>query len=215
MLAKHEDQLGGVLLDMAHVVELQLRKTDGPPLRPGIRDGPLCLLVCQREQGGVALLARGDEIGVQLFSGIGPFRRRFGGVEHPVGKGSGRSEFVLRHGRKVQVELDKRMKGDVPELREPRRELWWRGSAPEALPPQRVGAGQRGVVEHVNGRAKLRPQGGAPRGFHVLSSRDGSRAGQGDSMFRAGRVAGLVARATAGRPYTALLVRDGLGRIFE
>ena len=84
---------------------------------------PFCLLACQREQSGVALLARGDETGVQLFSGGGPFRRRFGGVEHPLDKGNGRSEFVLRHAEKVQVEPDKRMKGDVPELGEMRWEL--------------------------------------------------------------------------------------------
>src|SRR5438094_9652490 len=66
------------------------------------------------------------------------------------------------------------MEGDIPELREPRRELRWRGVAPEAPGPQRGGAGHQGVVEHVDGCAELPPQGGAPRGFHVPSSRDGS-----------------------------------------
>src|SRR5690348_2942775 len=66
------------------------------------------------------------------------------------------------------------MKGDIPELRKLRRELRWRGGAPETLGPQRGGAGHQGVVEHVDGGAELPPQSGGPRGLHVSSSRDGS-----------------------------------------
>src|SRR5712692_3505980 len=62
------------------------------------------------------------------------------------------------------------MIGDIPELRELRRELRWRGVAPEALSPQRGGAGHQGVFKHIDGRAELLPHNGAERRLHRLFS---------------------------------------------
>src|SRR5262249_4622877 len=45
--------------------------------------------------------------------------------------------------------------------------------APEALVPQRVGAGHQGVFQHVDGCTKLQPQSSVPRGLphlHVSST---------------------------------------------
>src|SRR5689334_5236894 len=55
MLAEEEAQLGGMPLDVAHVVELQLQKVDRLPFGPGILDGPARLLIPQRLDGRAAL----------------------------------------------------------------------------------------------------------------------------------------------------------------
>ena len=89
VLAEEEAQLGRMFLDVAHVVELQLQVADGLPRRPGIRDGPARLLLRQRDQGGVALLAQRREIVAQLLLGIGPVGQRSWGIELPLGKGRG------------------------------------------------------------------------------------------------------------------------------
>src|SRR5215470_10391845 len=57
MLTEEKTQFGGMSLDVAHAVELQLQKADGPPLRPRIFDGTARLLVRQRLDGRAAVLA--------------------------------------------------------------------------------------------------------------------------------------------------------------
>src|SRR5260370_379472 len=62
------------------------------------------------------------------------------------------------------------MKGDIPELRELRRELRrWR-CTPEALLPQRGGTGHQGVFQHIDSGAELPPQSGTKRRLHQLFS---------------------------------------------
>src|SRR2546423_3801418 len=111
VLPEEEAQLGSMFLDVAHIVELQLQKADWPPLRPGIRDGPARLLVRQRDQRGVALLARGREIGAQLLLGIGPCGQRPYGIALPLGKGGRGSKFLLREAREAQDSPANRIKG--------------------------------------------------------------------------------------------------------
>src|SRR6266550_3633031 len=62
------------------------------------------------------------------------------------------------------------MKGDIPELRELRRELRRRGVAPKALSPQRCWTGQQRVFQHSDGRAELPPQSGATCRLHQVFS---------------------------------------------
>src|SRR5260221_9096702 len=59
------------------------------------------------------------------------------------------------------------MIGDIPELRALRRDG---RVVPDGLTPEGIGAGDQGVVEHINGRAELLPQYGAPQAVHVRSS---------------------------------------------
>ncbi len=59
VLTEEETQLGGMPLDVTHVVETQLQKADRLSLGPGILDGPARLLVRQRLDGRTALLAHG------------------------------------------------------------------------------------------------------------------------------------------------------------
>ena len=96
MLPEEEAQLGCMFLDVAHVVELQLQQADRLPRRPGILDGPARLHIRQRDRGGVALPVQRGEIAAQLLLGIGPFGQRLWGIDHPLGKGCGGSEFLLR-----------------------------------------------------------------------------------------------------------------------
>src|SRR5690348_2862992 len=171
VLAEKEAQVRRMLLHVAHGIEQQLQIADGLPFTPWILDGPACLLVRQRGQRRLALPARVREIGAQLLLGIWPVGCRLDRIEHSLGKGSRGSKVLLRGAGEIQVEPDKRVIADIPERSEPRWEPRWRGVGPELLLPEGVGADQQGVVEHINGRAELRPQRGAPHGVHVPSSR--------------------------------------------
>src|SRR6266581_2829215 len=62
------------------------------------------------------------------------------------------------------------MKGDIPELRELRRELRRRGVAPEALSHELGWTGQQRVFQHIDGRAELPPQSGAKCRLHQVFS---------------------------------------------
>ena len=89
MLTEEKTQFGGMSLDVAHVVEMQLQKADRLSLRPGILDRSARLLVRQRLDGRAAFLAHRREIGAQLVLGIGTVGRRLGGIEHPLSEGGG------------------------------------------------------------------------------------------------------------------------------
>src|SRR5579884_248234 len=98
------------------------------------------------------------EIGVELVSAIGLFGRN----DTILLEGRRRSEFFLWAAREIQVEPVEGMVDGIPEcptfqsLR----------AYPEVLLPERIGAGQQSIFQHIDGRAELLPQNGAERCLH-------------------------------------------------
>src|SRR5712691_5514053 len=100
------------------------------------------------------------QIDVELISGIGLFGKCTCGVKRVPEVCRGSESFCFAC--EIQVEPEERMIGEIPEGWVIRLFL----IAPEALLPQRGGAGHQGVFQHIDGRAELPPHHGAPRRLH-------------------------------------------------
>src|ERR1700682_5595772 len=100
------------------------------------------------------------QIGVELNPGIGLCGKCTCGVKRVPEVRRGSESFCFAG--EIQVEPEEGVIGEIPEGWVIRLFL----IAPEALLPQRAGTGQQSVLKHIDGRADLPPQCGAPRRLH-------------------------------------------------
>src|SRR5260370_4796652 len=104
------------------------------------------------------------QIGVELISGIGLFGKFTFWVKRVPEVRWGCEAFCFAC--EIQVEPEEGMIGEIPEGWVIRLFL----IAPESFIPMRAGTGQQGVLKHIDGRAELPPQCGAPRRLHWVFS---------------------------------------------
>src|SRR5215471_2734333 len=149
-LPEEHVQLGGVLLDVAHVVEQQLGKRK---LAPATSPQTRSVLIRQRLDRRLALLTSVCEIPTEFGPCIDSFGERAGRVKLAERKWSGGNERFLRS-RKVEIEPEQRVVGEVPV----RRERGQRAVFPQPLAPQLVGAATQSVFEHVDRGPELPPE---------------------------------------------------------
>src|SRR5262249_46225883 len=110
-LPEEHVQLGGVLLDVAHVVEHQLGKRK---LAPATSPQTRSLFIRQRLDRRLALLTIVCEIPTEFGPCIDSFGEHAGWVKLAERKWSGGSEPFLR-ARKVEIEPEQRVVCEVPE----------------------------------------------------------------------------------------------------
>src|SRR5260221_11710227 len=82
-----------------------------------------------------------------------------------LGEGCGGSE-ALQGASEIQVEHEQGVMGERPEGWV----CWGFRVTPEESIPQRAGAGEQGIFQHVDGRAELPPQSSAQRRLHRVFS---------------------------------------------
>src|SRR6266567_1460734 len=106
---------------------------------------------------------------MELLLGVGLFGKDTCWSKLILGEGCGGSESFQGAGE-IQVEPEEGVMGERPEGRE-FRGLWGVGVvAPKVCIPQRAGAGEQSIFEHIDGRAELPPQRGAQRRLHWVFS---------------------------------------------
>lgn len=166
VLPEQEAQLGRMFLHVAQGDQLELQKAHRLFSEPGESDLVARLLVGQREQRGLALLAQLHQIDMEFFLGVGLVGRdTFWGAVIIHGEGSGGSEAFQGAGE-IEVEPEEGVMGDRPEG-SVARGRWVVGVvAPEVSSLLCAGTGEHGVLEHIDGRAELLPEGGPPYGLH-------------------------------------------------
>src|SRR5579859_6894592 len=165
VLSQKEAQLGRMFLDVAQGVQLELEKAHRLPPPPRENHLALRLLIGQREQRGLALLAQPHQISMKFLLGVGLFGKDPCWSKLILGEGGGRSES-FQGAREIQVEpeqgvMDKRPEGWV---------CWGFRVTPEESSPQHAGAGKQGIFQHVDGRAELPPQSSAQRRLYWVFS---------------------------------------------
>src|SRR6266699_2005117 len=102
---------------------------------------------------------------MEFLLGVGLFGKDTCWSKLILAEGCGGSECFQGAGE-IQVEPEEGVMGERPECWV----CWSFQVTPEALSPQRVGAGDQGIFQHIDGRAELPPQSGSKRRLRQVFS---------------------------------------------
>src|SRR6266516_4193295 len=102
---------------------------------------------------------------MEFLLGVGLFGKDPCWSKLILGEGCGGSEF-FQGAREIQVEPEEGVMGERPECWV----CWGFRVTPEECIPLRAGAGEQGIFQHIDGRAKLPPQSSAQCRLHWVFS---------------------------------------------